>query len=517
LNCITCIDNKTCTKCNDEDNCALVQGMCICNASYFVDTDGSVTICNKECETCNTFGCTSCKKQYKEVDDKGNCICQKGYYMDKNECLPCNSDCEECGEKGICKKCKNSSMVVSSDNVCKCDEGYYLNDENVCINTVTLKYTDDGVLRRDGKCHITFVNFGVENNISSKSVDIVNKNDETFSVIITGLINGNMGLNYDTKFELEDIKKYIKIIQDNKEISDIEVSNMNLPKGTFDLKINNISTCDGLIVKQTFKDNLLVIENRILYENDIPEKINQSFDSDKFGPDKKYPIPNIHWKINEGLDELRKTCGIYIKYYIDKPNTSNNIHWEYYLSIENINTKKCTVFEYSKIVKNNFNDYEKISDIVGDNYIIYVLKREGHKEAQINGIIKDINYILEINQKSCTEKDALNIGSIKSNEPILFTEFTNKLVNEYFNIELEGNEKIEWTISSDKKTANGKMISQIIKVESLKGTFPEYIDGTINYETNEGINSISVSRFVVTFACSEKTYIDDNCICHSKY
>jgi len=503
--------------CTSEESCTLVKGQCVCNASYFINEDGKVVICNEDCESCNENGCTSCKNKLKEVNDNGECKCIKGYYMDENkECLPCNDDCEECGEKGICKKCKNSSMVVSSENVCKCDEGYYLNDEGICINTVTLKYTNEGVLRRDGKCHITFSNFGIEKDISSRSVEIKkDENDETFSVKITGLINGNMGLNYDTIFEVEDFNQYIKISKYEELVTNFEVLNVDNSDGTFDLQINNLTSCDGLIIKQTFKDNLLVIENRILYDNIMPEKINQSFDIDRFGPDRKYPIPNIHWNINNGLDELRQSCGIYIDY--DKPDSNNNNHWKYYLSIENINKNKCTVSEYSDIIKNNFIDFENITDLVGKNYIIFVLKREGRKEAQINGILNDIKYTIEINQKSCTNRVALNLGSIKSNEPVSFTEFTNKLINEYFNIELEDNDKVEWTISSNKKTANGKMKNQTLKIESLKGSFPDNINGVINYEKPKGDKPIDVSRFVISFVCDKATYTDEKCRCRGKF
>jgi len=437
--------------------------------------------------------------------------------MDENKgCLPCNDDCEECGEKGICKKCKNSSMVVSSENVCKCDEGYYLNDEGICINTVTLKYTNEGVLRRDGKCHITFSNFGIEENISSISVDIIkDKTSDLFNIEVSGLINGNIGLNYDTSFNTDDLNKYIKISQDGISISDFEITLMkDFSEGTFDLRINKLSTCDGLIIKQKFKDELLVTKNNIYYENIIPEVINNQFDPEKFGPDNNYPIKLTHWKINEGLDELKKICGIYIEY--KEISNSNNNHWEYYLSINNINSKNCTVLQFSDIIKNNYNDLNNIIDVVGEKYVPYILKRDGQKEASTDGVITDANYIIEINQKSCSKKENTNLGSIRSLEPISFNEFTQMLIKNHLNIKLNDNEKIEWTISSDKKIASGKMINQIIKIESLKGTFPESIDGNINFIVYEGVNSISLSRFVISFECLKETYIDDNCVCHGK-
>ena len=492
----------------------MVLGKCVCDASYFITADNEVIICEKDCETCDSDGCTSCKDEFKELDGKGGCQCKKGYYMgDNNECLPCNDDCEECGENKKCSRCKNSSMIVDSENVCRCDDGYYLDDEGKCINKVTLKYTEEGVLRRDGKCHVTFVNFGISNTISERSVEKTVENDsEEFSVTIKGLINGNMGLNYETVFELDDLKSFIKISQDNVLLNDFEVSNLSEDSGTFDLKINKLTSCYDLIIKQTFKDELLVIDNRIYYENVIPTSINQAFDTSKFGPDKNFNYPRVHWKINEGLDELRKTCGIYTDYkYVE---TANHNHWRYYLSTENINNKGCTTQQFSDIVKRNFEDFDKLTDIVGENFVIYVLKREGKIEAQTNGIITDSKYVIEILQNKCTKQDSLNLGSVRTSEPIIFRNFADQLVNNILKVSLKENEKVEWTISSDKKTANGKMLNQVIKLERIKGTFPDNIDGTINYDNSNDDISIPIAGFKVSFVCEKSTYIDDHCQCH---
>jgi len=488
--------------------------MCICNASYFITIDNNVIICNEDCGECNKDGCISCRDELKEVNDNGDCTCIKGYYMgENNKCLPCNDDCEECGEKGICLKCKNPGMIVNADNnTCQCKNGYYLNDNEECTNKVTLRYTDEGVLRRNGKCEITFDNFGIEESISSISVKLIEDESGLYNVIINDLINGNIGLNYDTIFELNDLNKYIKVTQNGKILENIEVSNINDSDGTFDLKINHIATCDGLIIKQTFKDELLVVDNRIYYENVIPKIINQSFDLDKFGPDKNYSYEMINWRINEGLDELKKTCGIYIFY--KQISVHNNKHWEYYLSTENINSKKCSVFEYSKIIKRNFIDYEKIINIVGDNYIPFVIKREGHNVAKMNGIMENEKYAIEINQKSCKSQfTALNLGSIISQKPFSFKTFTENLISEKLGMTLNDDEKIEWSISNDKKIANGKIKNQVLKIESLIGTFPESIEDDIMYNLVSGENSISLARFALTFVCGSGMYPDENCRC----
>jgi len=487
--------------------------MCICNANYFITTDGHVIICKDECEKCNENGCTSCKDTLKKVDENGNCVCKKGYYMgENNECLPCNDDCEECEEKGICSKCKNPGMIVNSTNTCQCKDGYYLSDNQECINKVTLRYTNEGVLRRDGKCEITFVNFGIEENISTKSVKLINDDTGLYNVLISDLINGNIGLNNDTVFEMNDFYKYINVTQNGKQLDNIEILDINEYDGTFDLKINHIANCDGLIVKQSFKDDLLVVDNRIYYENVIPKKINQSFDINKFGPDKDYSYEMINWKINEGLDELRKICGVYIFY--KQISIYNNKHWEYYVSTENINSKKCSVFEYSKVIKRNFIDYEKIVNIVGDNYVPFLIKREDRNVAEMNGIMENEKYTIEINQKSCkSEFSAINIGSIISQKPVSFNMFIEKVVKEKLGMTINDEETIEWSLSDDKKIVNGKLKDQILNIESLVGAFPENLDDDIIYNSEFGENSISLARFALTFVCGSGMYADGNCRC----
>jgi len=510
---VECSDNKSCTKCKENENCTLVLGQCVCNRSYFINTDNTLIICGEDCKSCNLSGCTECKDNLKELDGKGGCKCKKGYYMgDNNVCLPCNDDCEECGENGKCTRCKNSTMIVDSDNVCRCENGYYLNDDDVCTNKVTLRYTEEGVLRRDGKCDITFVNFGISDSISSRTVTKTQDDSaESFAVTIYGLINGNIGLNYDTSFDINDFNNNLIISQNGQLITNYEVSSYSDEKGTFNLKINNLTTCDGLIIKQTFKDELLVIDNRIYYENVIPSSINQAFDTSKFGPDSNYYYPKVHWKINEGLDDLRKTCGIYTDYkYIE--NVNNN-HWRYYLSIENINYKRCSTQQFSNIVKRNFEDFDKLIDIVGENFIIYVLKREGKPVAQTNGIINDTNYAVEILQNKCSKQDSLNLGSLLTSEPVSFNEFTNKLIKNMLKLQFKENENIEWTISSDMKTANGKMNSQVIKLQSLKGTFPDSTNGIINYNKSEDIYTISLARISVSIECEKGYYSGEKCIC----
>jgi len=458
--------------------------------------------------------------------NNGECKCKKGYYLDKNnKCQQCNDDCEECGTNGICTRCKKNKMIVNSDNVCECQNGYYLNDDGVCINTVTIKYTDDGVLRRDGKCHITFVNFGTKEHIYNKeATKIFDEDNKTFDITISSLINGNIGINYNTNITVEELHDYIKINQNGNEINDFEITNTDYYNGLFDLKINNLSTCEGLIIKQTFKEDLLAVANRLYYYNKIPSEINKAFPSEHFGPSYSYPFKRIHWKINEGLDDLRLTCGIYIVFKDNAifRHVKNTNHWQYYLSIESINTKGCSIPEYFEVIKRNYIDYQYTIDLLGESYIGYVLKREGHVEAHMDGVNVDVKYSIEMYQKSCNiQYNDQIMCTIRSNEALSFNEFTTRLVNECLNVTLtEGNES-KWTLENG--VATGKLNNQILKLSlvdvqnDIRGSLPESSDDNINYHTFNNNEFTKIARFVITSSCSEGSFMNDQCICQCKY
>lgn len=409
---------------------------------------------------------------------------------------------------------------------------------------VTIEYTEDGVLRKDGNCDITFVNFGIEKTISGQSVKkTLDKETGTFNITLSGLVNGNVGLNYETKFELEDLYKYIKVIQDNEEISTISIPSMNTGSGKFDLVIYNLVSCDGLMVKQTFKDETVTVANRLYYVNVVPESINRAFQSSLFGPSYDYPFERIHWKMNEGLDDLRKTCGIYIKY--DKFVSSNGNHWQYYLSVDSINSKECSQKEFFNVIRRNYIDYHFTRDLLGENYMGYVLKREGHIEAHMDGVIADNHYIIEIYQKSCNEKfSAKTVCTLTSDEPLTFQNFTKQLIKQCIGNtvdeieESEEGEEIDkenekdsdkesdkesdeendevWEVLSTGKSATGKLKNQNVKIENFdRGSLPKKIEGNITYKNFDIENSTPVARFVVTYTCECGTFMSDNCQCNA--
>jgi len=416
-------------------------------------------------------------------------------------------------------------MIANLNNVCECPNGSYLNEDNECTNTVSIKYTDEGVLRRDGLCHITFVNFGTEGHILNRVIT-KNKHEDSgiFDVTIGSLINGNIGINYNTNITVEELHDYIKIIQNNIEITDYEILNADYDKGLFDLKINHLFTCEGLIVKQTFKEDLLSVANRLYYYNVIPPVINKAFPSEHFGPSYSYPFKRIHWKINEGLDDLRTSCGIYIVFSEDTlfHHVENTNHWQYYLSIESINTKGCTILEFFEVIKRHYIDYQYTIDLLGESYIGYVLKREGHVEAHMDGVNLGVKYSIEMYQKSCNKQiNDQSICTIKSDEELSFIEFTNRLMTECLHNNIEEGQEPKWKIEND--IATGIFKNQILKISTVdikkdrKGSLPDDVDGNIIYNTFNKEHYTDVARFVISSSCSDGSFMNDNCVCKCKF
>jgi len=402
---------------------------------------------------------------------------------------------------------------------------FFLTLISVSAAATTLEYSDEGVLRKDGNCDIMFTNFGGENTIKNQKINkAINKENNTFSITLPGLINANLGLNNDTQFNSpEDLQKYIKITQNDEELTNVEFLNYENEKsnGKFDLRINNLVTCEGLKIKQTFKDELVSVANRLYYINVVPETINQAFKSELFGPSYSFPFERIHWKINEGLEDLRKTCGIHMlfKSFVGD-NTSKNIkhHWQYYLSTDSINSKKCTVPEFFEVIKRNYIDYHYTSDLLGENYMGYVFKREGHVEVHMDGVINNNHYIIEVYQKQCNEQsEARTSCTVKSDAKLSFLEFTKQMIHECMSDTIDENYIIDWSIKNGKAT--GKLSNQIIEIErpsqDSKGKLPSYIDDPIVYAENSAENSTPVARFVITLKCGDGTFINDVCQCQA--
>ena len=313
-----------------------------------------------------------------------------------------------------------------------------------------LDLLDSGVLRKVGDCGVIFTNFGINKNINNiklskkKGTNDPNK----FTLKIENLINGNIGPNNVVYLDPLKLKNALKIKQDKIDISDFVITKVTNEKtGLMNMEIYGLSTCSGLIVKQTFIESTLNVANRMYYETVVPSPINKGFDAKNFGPSYSYPLKRIHWKINEGLDELRITCGIYI--YYTSVTSSNGYHWQYYISTENGNKKGCSANDFFEIAKRHYTDYESNDVILHENYMGYVLKREGHIEEQMDGILPLTNYLIEIYQKKCNdETESQIICIIPSHEVLSFSQFTEALVNDCLKIKNESSSNAKWEIKN---------------------------------------------------------------------
>ncbi|ORX78161.1 hypothetical protein BCR32DRAFT_328635 [Anaeromyces robustus] len=374
-----------------------------------------------------------------------------------------------------------------------------------CVNAVSLEFSKNGVLRKEGDCNITFINFGMDKWIKNLNIT---KSENSLS--IEGLVNGNIGPNSKIHTKETELRSIITIKQGDNDITDFEISNISETAGTMNIKINNITTCENLSLKQGFIEETVIVANRLYYYGNIPSpKINKSFARNLFGPSYNYPFERVHWKINDGLDDLRETCGIHILYYGNAPVTSNGRHWQYYLSVENANTESCDKNKFFDVIKNNFKDYHFTEELLGSNYLGYVLKREGHEEEHMDGIIDGNKYLIEMYQNSCGgQSNSRSICVIPSQDKLSFNAFTDKLIHECLKM---NNVEGEWEVTNG--VATGTFNDQILTVETSK------VDGKGSLTNDEIIyesvasGSTPVARFVISFACKDGTFMDDKCQC----
>lgn len=393
---------------------------------------------------------------------------------------------------------------------------------------VEVAYDSNGVVRKDGNgCDITFTNFGIEDKIKNISVEKTQIDDDTFNLKIGKLVNGNMGPIQTTYTDKIKLAKAIEITQNGNTINKKVVTDVSNDGSTLTLRVDELKTCSGLVIKQTFIEPHVKVATRLLHSHEIPSTtINTNFPLANFGPSYNSNFGRIYWKINEGLDALREGCGIYI--HFTSVSSSNTPHWQYYLSTENVNTKQCTHQQFFEILKNNYEDYSPTKNLFGDDYIGYVLKREGHPEEHMDGaIVSDKNnYHIQVYQKEChktTEFKYTDACIIPSENNLTFNEFTNTLLTNCFNINNPTEDEVTWSISNG--VATTELSNQILKISvpsvsgDKAGSLPSKVDGKINYKSltsSGGLSLNSIANFVVSFECKNGTHLNDKCGCQGK-
>eukprot|EP00833_Pecoramyces_ruminatium_P007985 jgi/Orpsp1_1/1182017/evm.model.c7180000079551.1 len=377
----------------------------------------------------------------------------------------------------------------------------------IIINIVnaTVTYTKDGVLREEGSCSINFVNFGIDDN-SYKSISSITISYSNNVLTIGKLKNGNLGLNKNMSFTANELKKYIIISKDGNKITD-NYTMTNNGSGLFTISISNLNSCKGITVKQTFKENVKMY-TYLLYENVVPNPINKGFSSDKFGPSSNNtPYSIIYWNM-DGLDEIREKCQIYIQFH----NYSGD-HFIWYLSKDNINGSNCSNTEFYNIAKKYYPDYSSMTEIFGDHYEGYVIKRETDGEGHMDGVVVNQNYIVEMYQQQCGNQNGYQvICTISSLAKLSFSEFTSELINNCLSIIIDKTEIPTYEVDANGITMKFKSYTLLV-TNNGKGSLPTSKTGSVSYKEFSGVTSSGVARFKASMSCYDGSYKDANCRC----
>jgi len=381
-------------------------------------------------------------------------------------------------------------------------------------NGVTLEYTKEGVLRKDNNCNVNFINFGIKNDIINISVQKEKNKNGSFNLKIGNLKNGNEGLNRPNSgytFTNEEIKDYIKISQNDDKIDDFKIASAT--NGQFSLTVKNLTSCNGLTIKQTFKEPV-IIATYLLYSNDKPKDINHSFNIAEFGPSSNnVPYDTLHWDMNTGLDDIREKCRIYID-YMDRNNVASN-HWIWYLSTDSINGEKCDNAAFFKTVKKSYVDYDVMDELFGDYYEGYVIKREGEDKGHMDGILVNQKYLIEIYQNECNEqnKDQV-ICTISSNKKLTFQKFQDEFVANCLNVLINQDEEAEWKVNDEGVKAIFSRYALNI-VNYNRGSLPKTENDSVSYKEFKAAHSSGIARFSVNLECNDGSYIGDKCRCNA--
>ncbi|ORY76493.1 hypothetical protein LY90DRAFT_698808 [Neocallimastix californiae] len=377
----------------------------------------------------------------------------------------------------------------------------------------TLDYTKEGVLRKEDKCDINFVNFGIEADISGLKVKKENNSDGSFNLSIAELKNGNVGLRSNesgyTFDENKETKDYVKITQSGNDLKDFEVKPAS--KGKFSLVVKNLKSCDGLSIKQTFKDDALM-NTYLYYSNVTPEDINHPFNIVEFGPSSNdVPYDTLSWNMNTGLDAVREKCRIFIDFR--ETNNVGGFHWVWYVSTDTINADKCDNPTFYNIAKKSYASMEVMDELFGDHYNGYVIKREGKENGHMDGILVDQKYLIEIYQNGCDEqnKDQV-ICTISSNKKLTYKEFTEEFVKNCSSVIENPEEEVKWSVDENGVTAKFDTYSLNI-TNYNRGALPKNENESVSYKEFKAANSSGIARFNVCTKCGDGSYIGEKCKC----
>jgi len=379
---------------------------------------------------------------------------------------------------------------------------------------VSIEYTNEGVLRKNGQCDINFVNFGIKNDIVNIDVKKLINPNGTFNLALSALKNGNDGLNdinAGYRFGKEEIIKQIEVTQNGQKVKQYEVT--SAVNGEFSLLIKDLKSCEGLSIKQTFRDTV-TMKTYLLYSNVKPTDINHVFNIVEFGPSSNnVPYDTLQWNMNTGLDKAREKCGIYIDFHTR--SGTGGMHWNWYLSTDNINSKKCDNTQFFEAVKGSYENYEVMDELFGDYYEGYVIKREDENAGHMDGILVNQKYLIEIYQNGCAEqnKDQV-ICTISSNKKLTYNEFKKEFVENCLAVIIDQEEEPEWSVSTAGITA--KYSNYVLNMVNYnRGGLPTSETDKVQYKEFKAANSSGIARFSVSLDCNDGSYIGDKCRCQA--
>ncbi|CAD8062024.1 unnamed protein product [Paramecium sonneborni] len=138
-----------CNSCYSSQNRKLHMDSCICKDGYYDVGDLNCKKCPSHCQTClNEKTCITCNEdQYRILSiDNETCICQSGYFNlnFQDTCGKCHTSCLECklnSKQEQCTRCPSTRVPKFKDNggdtiqfECKCRRGYYESYNQECSN-----------------------------------------------------------------------------------------------------------------------------------------------------------------------------------------------------------------------------------------------------------------------------------------------------------------------------------------------------------------------------------------------
>ena len=120
-NCAVCTDSITCTTC--LPTLTLVNNVCSCPPSSFVNSAGSCAACSSGCLSCNATACLSCIAPLVLQGTQCQNSCNSGSTLIGASCVSCPTGCLQCTQNLICYYCANNLFNYKGNCFATCPSG----------------------------------------------------------------------------------------------------------------------------------------------------------------------------------------------------------------------------------------------------------------------------------------------------------------------------------------------------------------------------------------------------------